>query len=240
MKVDRVASLAEATTLESIGAGMIGVEIAPNPRFADSRTVTVDQAAQIRQMLRNSTLTVSMDLGTDPDHVVRLALRSGADFVQPLTSGIPPHPVRVALRDAGIGIVYAGVEISHDDDPGWIFSAHDGTPDLNAAFFQVEVLPEYRDSWAFLRDRSPEFEEEFQIEDLDELGGSHPLIAGLDLGPGNVGQIATSLPRVRGLSLTLAERTERTDVHFHSFSEATAALEAASPDGLRAFGRTAR
>ncbi len=67
-------------------------------------------------------------------------------------------------------------------------------PDLNAVLFHVDVLPEYRESWAFLRDRAPEYEEEFQIADLNELGRERPLVVGLDFTPGNVREIVGALP----------------------------------------------
>ena len=48
--------------------------------------------------------------------------------------------MRAALSDAGVGIVYGNLEIAHDDDPGWIFSAYAGVPDLNAVLFHADVL----------------------------------------------------------------------------------------------------
>ncbi|WP_328459450.1 hypothetical protein OHA21_27140 [Actinoplanes sp. NBC_00393] len=226
IKVDRVASTAEASALEALGVGIISVDLDLDARFSDQRTVTADQAAEIRATLRGATFAVAIDLTADPAELVHRARLAGASLIQGLTNAVPQYPVRAALRDAGIGIVYAGIEISHDDDPGWVFSAQDGAEDLNAAFYQVDVLPEYQDSWAFLRDQSPEYENEFQIEDLDELAGSRPLIAGLDLRPDNVAEIEHRLSRVRGLVLTLADRAVRTDVHFRSFAEAIAVLKA--------------
>jgi hypothetical protein len=52
--------------------------------------------------------------------------------------------VRAVLAGAGIGIVYAGIEVAHGDDPSWVFSRYGGVPDLGSALFQVDVLGEYR------------------------------------------------------------------------------------------------
>ncbi|MEV6302198.1 hypothetical protein AB0M02_22470 [Actinoplanes sp. NPDC051861] len=227
IKVDRVGSADEATTLEALGAGVIGVDVDVDPRFADDRTLDAGHVARIRQEIRRAKIAVAMNLHADPAHVVERARLTGADLVQPITSAIPPHPVRLALRDAGIGIVYAGIEISHDDDPGWVFGTYDDTPDLNASLFQVEVLPEYRDSWAFLRDRSPEFEDEFQIDDLVDLARDRPITVGLDLTTQNLGEVAAALVTVQGFTVTLAERATRADARHRSYVEIVDILKAA-------------
>ena len=225
IKVDRVGSAAEAAALESAGADIIGVEIDPSPRFDDDRTVGGEVVTDIRRALRGPHLAVTMNLHAEPADVLHRVRSAGADLVQSTTSALPPAPVRSALRDAGIGVVYAGIEISHDDDPAWVFDAHDDAPDLQAALFQVDVLPEYPGSWAFLRDRSPEFEDEFQVEDLDRLARSRPLIAGFDLTAANYGEIAARLPHVRGFAFTLADQPGP-GVRCHSFAAALTVLQA--------------
>jgi hypothetical protein len=149
-----------------------------------------------------------------------------ARMVQPVRRAIPPANVRAALRDAGIGIVYGGIEIAHDDDPGWVFSDFTDEQDLGLSFFQADVLPEYRDSWAFLRDRSPEYEDEFQIAVLDDLATELPLVVGLNFTPYNVREILEALSHVRGLVLTLADRARRDGVRFHSYPDALDTLQA--------------
>jgi hypothetical protein len=145
-------------------------------------------------------------------------------MVQPARRAVPPAGVRAALSDAGIRIVYGGIEIAHDDDPGWVLSDYVGEQDLGVAFFQADVLPEYRDSWAFLRDRAPGYDEEFQIADLDDLAAEHPLVVGLDFAPDNVREILGALPHIRGLMLTLGDRVRRGGVRYHSYRDALNAL----------------
>ncbi|MGA5302807.1 hypothetical protein ACPCHT_22950 [Nucisporomicrobium flavum] len=236
--VDRVGSVAEAAELERAGADLVGVSLAPDPRFFDERTVTAENAARIARTLQRATLVAAMELSGDPGRILRTVSAVGARRVQPITGAIPPAGVRAALDEAGVGILYGGIEISHDDDPGWVFSAYADTPGLNAALFRADVLPEYRDSWTFLQDKAPEFDEEFQVGDLDALARERPLLVGLDFTPGNVAEIMAALPAVRGIALTLGGQARRGDVRFHSYSDALDVVRAAAPRG--APGRSVR
>ncbi|MFI1995442.1 hypothetical protein [Actinoplanes sp. NPDC020271] len=227
IKVDRVQSASEAAALEARGVTMIAVDLAVNARFADHRTLTVGQAVEVTAAVRAATVVAAMDLSNDePDRLIAAARRVGASLVQPLVNAVPPHAVRSALRAAHLGIVYAGIEVSHDDDPSWVFSGHDDYPDLNATLFQVDVFSEYRDAWQFLRDESPEYPEEFQIDDLNGLAGGRPILATLDFTPANIGEILAKLPRIAGITIVLADQTSRTDLHFHSYPDALSTLAA--------------
>jgi hypothetical protein len=228
IKVDRVRSPDEATVLEKLGVDLLGVDLTPDPRFDDGREISIERAAEIDQVLGRATLVPVLDLTDDPDHILYIARVVRAQLVQPARLAVPPAEVRAALSEAGIGIVYGGIEIAHDDDPGWVLSEYTAEPDLEVSFFQADVLPEYRDSWAFLRDRSPEYEEEFQIADLDYLATEHPLVVGLNYTPDNVREILGALPHVRGLVLTLADRTRRGGVRFHSYLDTLNTLQALS------------
>jgi len=226
IKVDRVGSADEAAALERLGADLLGVDLAADPRFDDGREMSVERAAEIDRVLERATLVPVLDLSAGPERILRIADSLHARMVQTSRRAVPPADVRAALSDAGIGIVYAGIEIAHDDDPGWVLSDYTAERDLGVSFFQADVLPEYRDSWAFLRDRSPEFEDEFQIADLDGLAAGQPLVVGLDFTPGNVREIREALPHVRGLVLTLAESARRGGARFHSYAGTVATLRA--------------
>jgi hypothetical protein len=226
VNVGRVRSVAEATALEDLGVDLIGVAVDPDPRFDDNRTVTVEEAAAIGARLARSALVVTLRLGEDADHTLRIVAATGARLVQQVTAAIPPAGVRAALREAGVGIAYGGIEISHDDDPSWVFSRYADVPELEAAYFHTDVLPEYRDSWAFLRENSPEYPDEFQIADLEDLAAEYPVLVGLDFTPANIREIADAVPSARGLALTLAERATRGDARFHTYADAVRAIEA--------------
>jgi hypothetical protein len=226
IKVDRVRSADEAAALEKLGVDLLGVDLRPDPRFDDGREISVEQAAEIDRVLERATLVPVLELDGDPGPVLGVARAVRARMVQAARRAVPPAGVRAALSDAGIGIVYGGIEIAHDDDPGWVLSDYVAVPDLAASFFQADVLPEYRDSWTFLRDRAPEYEEEFQLLDLDDLATEHPLLVGLDYTPDNVREILGALPHVRGVVLTLADRARRGGVRFHSYRSALDTLRA--------------
>lgn len=226
IKVDRVRSADEAVEVEQLGADLIGVALSPDPRFDDDRTLTVEQAATVGQALRRAHLVVISEIADDPAQVLRTAEATGARLVQPALSRVPAPEVRVALRAAGIGIVCGGIEINHDDDPSWPFNHLTDAPDLEPTLVQADVLPEYEGSWAFLRDESPEYEDEFQIADLNELGRQHPLLAGLDFTPDNLTEILDALPSVRGILFTLADSARRGGVRFHPYAEVLRILSA--------------
>ena len=225
IKVDRVRSVAEALAVERLGAGLVGVALGPDPRFADDRVVPAGVAAEIAGSLRSASLVAAVDLGGDPAELPALARSAGAALVQSATGTIPRPEMRAALAAAGIGIVYAGIEVAHDDDPSWVFSRYEDVPDLGGALFQVDVLGEYRDSWRFLVQESPDYPSEFQVDDLDGLGAGRDLVVTLDFTAGNVAAIRGALPGVRGIALPLG-RAARGDVHCFAFDEAVAVLRA--------------
>ena len=226
IKVDRVRSVAEAVAVEELGAGLVGVALDEDPRFADRRVVSPDLAAEIGRSLSRAKFVVELDFREDPREALRRAELLRPDLVQPITGAVPPDEMRAALSGAGVGIVYAGIEIAHDDDPSWVLSRYADTNDLNAALFQADVLPEYRNSWEFLRDEAPEFEDEFQIGDLNQLGRDHPLVAAFNFTPRNVGEIVATLPGIRGIALTLADNATRTDLHFLRYEAAVEVMQA--------------
>ncbi|NES16878.1 MULTISPECIES: hypothetical protein [Micromonospora] len=226
IKVDRVRSAAEAVAVEELGASLVGVALDPDPRFADERVVSLDLAGEIGKSLSRAKFVVELDFRAEPIDALRRAEALRPDLVQPITGTVPPADVRAALSRAGIGMVYAGIEIAHDDDPSWVLSRYADTPDLRADLFQVDVLPEYRNSWEFLRDEAPEFEDEFQVEDLNQLGRDHQLLATFNFTPHNVAEIVAALPALRGFALTLADHATRTDLHFLRDEAALAVLQA--------------
>ncbi|MBL7257244.1 hypothetical protein [Paractinoplanes lichenicola] len=226
IKVDRIRSADEAVALEKAGVALLGVDLTPDPRFADNREITVEQADEIGRRLSTAALVPVLDLNDDPARVLRIAQAVRAPLVRSARRAVPPADVRARLSDAGIGIVFGGIEIAHDDDPGWILSDFTDEENLEVAYFQADVLPEYSGSWSFLRDRSPEYEDEFQIADLNDLAAAHPLLIGLDFTPDNVHEIVGALPQVSGLLFTLAESARHGGVRFHSYAETLNTLQA--------------
>lgn len=228
-KVDRVASVAEARAIEAAGADLICVCLAPDLRFADGRIVTADVAASIRRGLGRAECVVAFEIGEDADRGLRTAKGVDVRLVQPVTGTIPPAEVREAFGREGIGIVYPGIEVNHDDDPSWILSRFDGVPELDRTYYQIDLLPEYPDSWEVLRDESPDYADELQIGDIDALGHQRPLLITLDWSPGNVMEIMDMLPGVAGIALVLADAPVRDDVHHADLPTVLSVLGALHP-----------
>lgn len=66
IKVDRVRSVAEAVAVEELGAGLVGVALDEDPRFADRRVVSADLAAEIGRSLSRAKFVVELDFREDP------------------------------------------------------------------------------------------------------------------------------------------------------------------------------
>ncbi|WP_091661503.1 hypothetical protein [Micromonospora auratinigra] len=220
IKVDRVCSVGEAAALERLGVGLIGVALDADPRFEDGRVVDVDTARDIGASLRSARLVAELDVREYPADALRRATAVAADFVQPIAGAVPPRSMQEALAASGRKVVYSGIEIAHDEDPSWVLSRYNDSPDRHSAIFQVDVLPEFPDSWEFLRDKSPEFESEFQIEDLNLLAAEHNLVVSLNFTPQNLAEIIGALPGILGIGLTLAEAATRQDLHFIRYEAA--------------------
>jgi phosphoribosylanthranilate isomerase len=95
--VDRVRSAHETRTVKELGAGLVGVHLATDPRFADDRAVTVLEAAGIGRSLRRAGLVLVMEL-RDAERVREVVAETGATLVQPIIGTVPPEEVRAALR----------------------------------------------------------------------------------------------------------------------------------------------
>lgn len=211
IKVDRVCSLEEAKSFEALGATHISVALNPDPRFEDERSVSRDSARSIKQGLRKAKLVGELDFTLEPSRAVDMAIGVGFDAVQPSGTHIPSQDIRNTLSRQGIGLIYANIEVAHDDDPSWILSRYDDEGELNCIFFQVDLLPEYRNSWDVLRNESPDYEDEIQIEDIKQLSSIHDIVVITDYTPDNILEIAEALPEAMGVALVLGSKPTRSD-----------------------------
>lgn len=94
IKVDRVRSVAEAVAVEELGAGLVGVALDEDPRFADRRVVSADLAAEIGRSLSRAKFVVELDFREDPREALRRAELLRPDLVQPITGAVPPDEMR--------------------------------------------------------------------------------------------------------------------------------------------------
>lgn len=159
-KVGRVKSIAEATMLEEIGANLIGVSLSDNFKFDDERIVTEEIALSIRKVLKKAKIFGEISIDNDISHIIKLVKRLDFNYIQPVGQSIPSLELREELFKENIGIIYSNIEVSHDEDPSWILSRYLDEKNLNASFFQLDLLPEYENSWQFLTKESPKYPEE--------------------------------------------------------------------------------
>jgi hypothetical protein len=165
----------------------------------------------------------------DPEQVVALTRRLGIRHVQ-VDMWLQPDEGRLqALAAAGVSLVYAGIQATYDTDPSWVLARYleGGLP--QPAFYEVQLLTDIDGAWESLRDRCPEYPEELQVADLDEIAARHALSLGLDFTPSNVVEILARIPHALGVSLTLGtERAWDTGVHLVDPALAEKVVQAAS------------
>jgi hypothetical protein len=217
IKVDRVCSIKEAEKLTGMGVETIGVSLHANPLFPDGRNLNLQEIKAIRGSLVNAKLAI--EVGKDFNVPALQDLRNEIEFEFLQTSEIPPIDVRQAAQSLGIGIIYSGIEASYEDDPSWILSRFADTPELNASFFQIDLLGDMEDSWNFFKTQSPDFPDELQISDIQDIGEESPIIVSIDFNAGNLGEVIQELSSCKGVFFTLADSSQRDDLHYFGFEK---------------------
>ncbi len=221
-KVGRVKSVDEAFMLEEVGANLISFSLSDNLKFKDERVVTEETVLLIQKVLNKAKTYGEIHIDNcDPHDVVKLAKKLDLDYIQPIGQAVPSQTIRETLFKDNIGIIYSNIEVSHDEDPAWILSRYQKKKNLNVSFFQLDLLPEYQDSWLFLTNKSPQYPEEIQIEDIRELGIKNPLLLTLNFNPDNIFNIFNRIASIRGIALEIENNPTRDDFHYFSFFEVT-------------------
>lgn len=230
IKVSRVRSVGEAETLERLGVDIIGVSLAPEHGaglFDDDRARSMEAVAAIGHSLTRSRLAVALadPVSENVTGVLELAVRCSAAYVQVPAFALPDPDVVRALAAASIGLIVGRFDVSHDDDPGWILSPLEDLDDAGVTFAELQLLPDQDDAWHFLTTECPRFSEDLQIEDIDALGRTTPLLVSVNATPGNANDILRALPNIHGLSLTLGRLAPgRYDVHAVALDDAVAVI----------------
>lgn len=203
IKVDRVKSLTEARELEGLEANFISVSLSKNSSFEDDRTIDIDTAISIKNCIRRSKYVGEISLSANIFETVEVIKKIGFDYLQLSDYSILQPDAIKYLRSQGIEIIYSNITASHDDDPSWILSHFLQQKELSGSYFQVDLLPEFDNSWEFLKNESPEYPEELQIEDINQIAKQSNLLIALDYSPNNVLEVINYLPNVKGISMVL-------------------------------------
>jgi hypothetical protein len=214
VKVDRISSTEEAFHLQQLGIDIISISLTPDHKFQDSRYVSRDVVYEIRSLLTDSRLCCELDSVNDHVDLIR---NHRFDFIQCPERTTLDSQSKKAFKEAGIGIIYSGIQACHDDDPGWIINPLENGQTICNRFFQIDLLPDVNDSWNFLKEECPKYEECLQIKDIKDIASEFPLIISVDFQPDNVKNVIDCLSNIYGISFTLGENPTRDDFHWISY-----------------------
>lgn len=216
VKVDRISSIEEALHLQQLGVDIISISLTPDRRFQDSRYVPEYIVDEIRSFLIDSRLCCEVE---SVNTHVSLIQNHRFDYIQcPERTPLDPQS-KEFLKEANTGIIYSGIQACHDDDPGWIVNPIENEQTIYKHFFQIDILPDVNDSWNFLKEECPKYEECLQIKDIKALADEFPLIISVNFQPDNVKDVLDCLPNIDGISFTLGENPTRDDFHWFSYSD---------------------
>jgi hypothetical protein len=217
-KVDRIKSLNEALELESIGVDMITVSLNDGGMFSDDRVLDKAVVFSIREGIKKAKLVGEVNFSYDISNVRSFLYDVDFDFIQVVGPELPSLDIRREIQAKEIGIIYGGIETSYEDDPSWILSKYNQVPELNASFYQVDLLGDIDNSWHFLNLESPNYPEELQIKDIVKLGEHFPLIISLNFCSDNIIEIVNNFSSIRGINMILGEFPKRNDFHYFDYA----------------------
>lgn len=218
VKVERISCLEEALECESLGVSHLSVSLYNNPRFRDERQIgELNSVAEIKNALKSAELVLDFPSYLAKAKIRELVLSTEADFFQ--VSSLTPLDEDIVefICDNSKGLIYSGFEVSYDEDPSWVFSDFDTTPINSQVFFQLDLLPEVKDAWRFLKEECPNYPEELQVSDVKHLSNRFPLIITTNFNEKNVTDICNTLDNIRGISFVLGEKTVTNDFHYDSY-----------------------
>lgn len=205
IKVDRAASAEEAAALQAAGATVVGVSLAPDPRYADGRTVSAAVAQQVRASLTAARLCVTLDPdAADPAAAIAAACAARPDYLQVPRYGAARFGWREAILAAGVPVVLDGEAASYEDEPGWVASTLDDALSWGPSLIQLDLLDDMDDPWQFLTERAPrDLDGLLQASEIAGLAARFPLLVGMRLLPGQAVPFRAAFPAARGVFLRL-------------------------------------
>jgi hypothetical protein len=223
-KVDGVKSIIEALELQKLGVDLIGVFI--NSDLAFGNEVIVDKATiiAIKGELEKSKLVGVLYMPFDDEAILALIDEVEFDYIQIVGHILPSVFFRKELQKRRIGIIYSGIAASYDDDPTWILSRYVEKSDLNVSYYHVNFLGEVSNSWNFTKNKSPQYPDELQLADIIELASNYPLLITYDFSVDNIKEIVDQIPTIKGISMMIAEKSEKNNEHILNYSSVVAVL----------------
>ncbi len=210
-KIDRVNSAEEAYKFQSMGADIIGISMCEESHWEDDRNVNKEVAKSIKKVLNKSKLACELDLNSFNTDIID---EFEFDYIQISNTDLPPIEFRQYLESKNIGIIYSDIVATHDDDPSWILSRYNDVPNLNAAYYQIDLLGDIEKSWEFFTSESPNYPDELQINDIIKIGEQFPLLITLDFDANNIAEIVETIPPIKGICMPLSDWSNRNNIHY--------------------------
>jgi hypothetical protein len=218
IKVDRVRSEQEAIELENLGVQLICTTIDPIYVFDDNRKISLEKLRDIGKVLNQSKLCCELNIH---NYSIDLLRQINCKYIQISSHKMIELELRQALEREGIGIIYSDLNISYDHDPSWIMIPFEGeeTATLNASYYNIELLADVNDSWNFFSNECPNYPDELQVTDVEELASEYPILIGLDYSVKNIEEIINSFSNIKGISFRIGEYLPKNCIHRIDYSE---------------------
>jgi hypothetical protein len=201
IKIDGVSSIEEAAALQAAGATVIGVDLVADPRYENTKAVSLETGRKIRDALRSARLCVTLDPDAADAESALAAVRAfSPDFVQVPRYGTARVEWRQALLGSGIQVVLDGEEISYEDDPAWVESRLSETREWAPALVQVSLLNDIEQPWPFLTVEAPKAPGDlFQIEGIRHVTEQYDMLVSMEVSAAEINDFRANLPRAKGI-----------------------------------------
>ncbi|MEA5471826.1 hypothetical protein [Spirulina sp. 06S082] len=227
VKVDRVHSEQEVEILQNLGVNAITVTLSSDSRFNDMRSIDKNRISSIKKIIRENTLFIGELSFENCFNFLDFVIDVKFDYIQLYSERNQTLPIKFCkqLKSKGIGFIYSSLEASYDTDPSWILRDIPDQLESNTDFFQVDLLPDVNDSWQFLKEKCPDFPDELQLSDINDLASKYSLLVTTDFSEENIEEIVASLQNIKGISFVLGNNPIRNDIHYFNYSEVLKILQ---------------
>jgi hypothetical protein len=216
IKVDRVRSVQEALELQDLGVQIICTVIDPIYNFSDDRDISLEISKDIGKSLKKSELCCEINISRQSINFLK---EINCKYVQISSHKIIDIKMRQALEGEGIGIIYSEPNISYDSDPSWVMLPFEDEENLNASFYNIDLLADIEDSWNFFFRECPNYPDELlQVKEINEISSHYPILIGLDYSISNIKEIINLIPNAKGINFRIGNKAIFQDVHCIPYS----------------------
>src|SRR3954449_5671166 len=123
IKIDRVPDIDTAEALLAAGVDIISMDIGPDRRFRNARTVPIKMLTELATRVDRSRISAAFDPNDIDEELLReLVAKECCHSLSVPLSADPSHHLQ-ALSVAGYRIFGPRVDVTHDDDPAWVASS---------------------------------------------------------------------------------------------------------------------